>query len=138
MQAAILNVKLKYIDDYSGARQKAATIYNELLKDVFGIKTPKVSDFSTHVYHQYTLVVDESINRNDLKTFLKGKGVPSMIYYPIPLHRQKAYEKELVSGENFPVTERLSNTVLSLPIHTELTREEQEFVVSSLIEFLNK
>jgi UDP-2-acetamido-2-deoxy-ribo-hexuluronate aminotransferase len=138
IQAAILNVKLRYIDDYSGARQKAASIYNELLKDISGIQTPKVSGFSTHVYHQYTLVIDESINRNDLQTFLKGKGVPSMIYYPVPLHKQKAYEKELVSGESFPVTERLSNTVLSLPIHTELTREEQEFVVSSLIEFLNK
>ncbi len=138
IQAAILNVKLKYIDDYSGARQKAASIYNELLKDIPGIKTPKVSDSSTHVYHQYTLILDESINRNDLQSFFKSKEIPSMIYYPIPLHKQKAYEKELVSGESFPVTERLSNTVLSLPIHTELTREEQEFVVSSLIEFLNK
>ena len=138
LQAAILNVKLNYLDDYSQARQKAAAIYNELLKDVSGVKTPKVSDSSSHVYHQYTLILDESINRNDLQAYLQSKEIPSMIYYPVPLHKQKAYEKELVSGESFPVTEKLSNTVLSLPIHTELTTEEQEFVVSSLIEFLNK
>jgi dTDP-4-amino-4,6-dideoxygalactose transaminase len=138
LQAAILSVKLKYLDDYSQARQKAAAIYNELLKDERKVKTPKVSSSSTHVYHQYTLILDESINRNDIQSYLQSKEIPSMIYYPVPLHKQKAYANELVKGECFPVTEKLSETVLSLPIHTEITREEQEFVVSSLIEFLNK
>ncbi|MCD4833640.1 MAG: DegT/DnrJ/EryC1/StrS family aminotransferase [Bacteroidales bacterium] len=137
LQAAILDVKLKYLDNYTAARQNAAKIYNELLKDVSGIKTPKVSGNSTHVYHQYTLVLEESVDRNSLQSFLKEKGIPTMIYYPVPLHKQKAYIKEDTEEQHFPVTEILSKSVLSLPIHTEINREEQEFVVSSIIEFLN-
>lgn len=137
LQAAILDVKLKYLDNYTAARQNAAKIYNELLKDVSGIKTPKVSGNSTHVYHQYTLVLEESVDRNSLQSFLKEKGIPTMIYYPVPLHKQKAYIKEDTKEQHFPVTEILSKSVLSLPIHTEINREEQEFIVSSIIEFLN-
>ncbi len=137
LQAAILDVKLKYLDNYTAARQNAAKIYNELLKNISGVKTPKTSDNSTHVYHQYTLVLEESVDRNGLQSFLKEKGIPTMIYYPVPLHKQKAYIKEDTKEQYFPVTERLSKSVLSLPIHTEISREEQEFVVSSLVEFLN-
>ncbi|HAF28040.1 MAG TPA: transcriptional regulator [Bacteroidales bacterium] len=133
LQAAILDVKLKYLTDYTVSRQKAAKIYDELLKNIPGIKTPKTAEYSTHVYHQYTLLLDESINRDDLQKLLKDNGIPSMIYYPVPLHFQKAYKKK--NTEVFSVTERLSRTVLSLPIHTEITREEQEFIVSSIIEF---
>ena len=138
LQAAILDVKLKYLNDYSAARQEAANYYNELLKNISGIITPKVSTYSTHVYHQYTLVLGDSINRNEMQNFLKEKGIPSMIYYPVPLHKQKAYLKKNNEQQAFPVTEGLSKTVLSLPIHTEITKEEQEFIVSWINEFLMK
>ncbi|MBU8891937.1 MAG: DegT/DnrJ/EryC1/StrS family aminotransferase [Bacteroidales bacterium] len=138
LQAAILDVKLKYIEDYTAARQNAAKIYDDLLKNISGINTPKNMDNSSHVYHQYTLVLEESVDRNDLQNYLKEKGIPSMIYYPVALHKQKAYKSESTAGNKFPVTEKLSETVLSLPIHTELTREEQEFIVSSLIEYLKR
>jgi len=137
LQAAILDVKLKYLDEYCKARQNAATIYNELLKDVPEIKTPEIFPQSTHVYHQYTIVIDESINRNELQGFLKENGIPTMIYYPVPLHWQVGYQS-YNRGEVFPVTERLSRTVLSLPIHTELTIEEQEYIVKIIKKFFRK
>ena len=138
LQAAILDVKLKYLDNYTAARQHAAILYDDLLNNISGIKTPKTAGNSSHVYHQYTLVLEESVDRNDLQNYLKENGIPSMIYYPVPLHKQKAYQNESVNGIKFPVTEKLSETVLSLPIHTELTKEEQEFIVSSLIEYLKR
>jgi dTDP-4-amino-4,6-dideoxygalactose transaminase len=135
LQAAILDVKLKYLDEYCSARQNAAKTYVELLKDISGIKTPKIFEQSTHVYHQYTLTLDESINRNGLQDFLRDNGIPTMIYYPVPLHWQVGY-KEYNKGEVFPVTEKLSKSVLSLPIHTELTREEQEYIAKMIKKFL--
>ena len=135
LQAAILDVKLKYLDTYSRARQKAADYYNEKLNTIQGIKTPAILSQSTHVYHQYTMVLDESIDRDKLKEYLKTKAIPSMIYYPVPLHQQKAYNKNN-RNESFPVTEKLSKTVLSLPIHTEITTNEQDFIVSSIQNFL--
>ncbi|MFO7827382.1 MAG: DegT/DnrJ/EryC1/StrS family aminotransferase, partial [Bacteroidales bacterium] len=105
LQAAILDVKLKYLDNYSDARQKAAHYYNEKFKNISGIKTPAVSEKSTHVYHQYTIVLDESINRSDLQNHMKDQGIPTMIYYPVPLHKQKAYVGN-GKGERFPVTEK--------------------------------
>lgn len=134
IQAAVLNVKLKYLDDYCKARQNAASIYDSLLKDVNGIKTPEIYSKSTHVYHQYTILIDKTFNRTELQEFLKEHGVPSMIYYPVPLHKQKAYFSDC---EVFHVTEILSETVLSLPIHTEITIEEQEYIVSKISEFVN-
>ena len=134
LQAAILDVKLKYLDEYSQARQKAADNYNELLQNIEKIRIPQVAKYSSHVYHQYTIVLDETVNRDELQNFLKEKGIPTMIYYPVPLYKQKAYIKD--AGRTFPVTEKLSKTVLSLPIHTEITREEQEFIVSSIRDFL--
>jgi dTDP-4-amino-4,6-dideoxygalactose transaminase len=135
LQAAILDVKLKYLDDYSNARQKAAKYYDEKLANIPGIKTPLRLPKSTHVYHQYTLVLDESIDRNQLKEYLEEKGIPTMIYYPVPLHQQKAYLSKN-RHESFPVTEKLSKTVLSLPIHTEISTKEQDFIVSSIKDFL--
>ena len=137
MQAAILDVKLKYLDEYCESRQKAAIIYDELLKDVSGVKTPCIFSQSTHVYHQYTLTLDKSIDRNELQSFLKDNGIPSMVYYPVPLHWQVGY-KSFNKGEVFPVTEKLSKTVLSLPIHTELILEEQEYIVKMIKKFLKK
>ncbi|HSH52930.1 MAG TPA: DegT/DnrJ/EryC1/StrS family aminotransferase [Bacteroidales bacterium] len=137
LQAAILDVKLKYLDDYSSARKKAAKYYNKQLKGITGIKTPSLLSKSTHVYHQYTIVLDESIDRNHLKEYLKEKGIPTMVYYPVPLHQQKAYRGNN-RNVNFPVTEKLSETVLSLPIHTEITTNEQDFIVSSIKDFFKK
>lgn len=138
IQATVLDVKLKYLDEYSTARQKAAKIYDDLLKNVDGIKTPIITENSTHVYHQYTLLVEEKHDRNAMQAFLKEKGIPSMIYYPIPMHKQKAYVNENANKDSFPVTEMLAKSVLSLPIHTEITRQEQEFIVSSIVEFLKQ
>jgi dTDP-4-amino-4,6-dideoxygalactose transaminase len=135
LQAAVLDVKLKYLDKYSQARQQAASYYNEKLNDIPGLSIPKVADYSTHVYHQYTVVLDESVNRTAFQNFLKENGVPTMIYYPVPLHKQKAYQ-ENNSGEHFPVTEKLSETVLSLPIHTELTRDEQDYIINLINQYL--
>jgi UDP-2-acetamido-2-deoxy-ribo-hexuluronate aminotransferase len=135
LQAAILDVKLKYLDDYSQARQKAAKYYDEKLQNIFPIKIPAISLKSSHVYHQYTIVLSDSVDRDQLQKYLKEKGIPTMIYYPVPLHQQKAY-KEYNRNESFPVTEKLSKTVLSLPIHTEITTKEQDFIVSSINDFL--
>ncbi len=137
LQAAILDVKLKYLDEYTKARQNAAGIYDVLFKNISSIKTPLIAGYSTHVYHQYTVILEEKINRKELQDFLKIKGIPTMIYYPVPLHQQKAYSR-YYSEDKFPVTEKLSKTVLSLPIHTEITKEEQKYIVSSIKEFLNK
>lgn len=135
IQAAVLNVKLKYLNDYCTSRQKAAKNYDDLLKHIEGLRIPKVDSKSTHVYHQYTILIDDAFNRSELQEFLKQEGIPSMIYYPLPLHKQKAY---ITRSESYPVTENLSEIVLSLPIHTELTLKEQKYIVSKIKEFLNK
>ena len=136
LQAAILDVKLKYLNNYSIARQNAAKVYDELLKDNSYIKIPAIAPYSTHVYHQYTIVLDKSVERNKMQEFLKQKSIPTMIYYPVPLHKQKAYLNYYSKEKSFIVSEELSETVLSLPIHTELKEEEQIFVVDSINEFL--
>ncbi|MBI9052553.1 MAG: DegT/DnrJ/EryC1/StrS family aminotransferase [Bacteroidales bacterium] len=135
IQAAVLDVKLKYLNQYCSARQNAATVYDNLLKDIDGIITPKLFNISSHVYHQYTLMLDESINRSALQDYLKDRNIPSMIYYPVPLHKQVAYI-QAENQDSYPVTEKLSKTVLSLPIHTEITLKEQEYIVSTIKEFL--
>lgn len=134
IQAAILNVKLKYLDEYSKSRQDAAKAYDDLLSDIQEIETPKILKRSTHVFHQYTVKLKTKELRDGLKDYLNENEIPSMIYYPVPLHKQKAYIKN--SKENFPVTEKLSETVLSLPIHTELTFAEQQYICTKIKEFL--
>ncbi|MFC2152010.1 DegT/DnrJ/EryC1/StrS family aminotransferase [Bacteroidota bacterium] len=138
LQAAILDVKLKYLDSYTKARKNAAKLYDELFIDVKGVKTPQVSNYSDHVYHQYTLVCNEFVDRNELQNYLKELGIPTMIYYPIPLHKQIAYKNHHSKEQAFPVTEYLSKNVLSIPIHTEISREEQEYIVSSINEYLKQ
>ncbi|MBN1952579.1 MAG: DegT/DnrJ/EryC1/StrS family aminotransferase [Bacteroidales bacterium] len=131
LQAAILNVKLKYLDEYALARQKAAKCYNEKLANIGEVTTPKVADYTDHVYHQYTLQISEG--RDELKKYLAEKGIPSMIYYPVPMHEQKAYRTD----GDFPVSEAMAKAVLSLPMHTELRLEEQEYICSAIKEFFN-
>lgn len=136
IQAAILRVKLKYLDQYSSARNKAADWYDQHFKDIKGITIPERSAFSTHVFHQYTLKLD-GIDRGRLMEYLQEKGIPSMIYYPVPCHLQKAFQNLGYQKGDFPVSEQLSESVLSLPMHTELEHEQLVYITESIIAFLN-
>lgn len=135
IQAAILEVKLKYLDKHIEARQNAARFYDEHLQNLSGIKTPAKCEYSTHTFHQYTIQVDE---RDALKKYLESKGIPSMVYYPKPLHVQEAYKRLGYAKGDFPVSEKLANYVLSLPMHTELDEEQLEYIVKSIKDFYYK
>ncbi len=134
IQAAILRVKLKHLDSYAAARQKAAAYYDKAFSGNSKITTPERSKNSTHVFHQYTLVVN-GVNRDELRQYLAEKEIPAMIYYPIPLHMQKAYKDDRYKEGNFPVTEKLCANVLSLPMHTELDEEQLEYITRAVLEF---
>jgi dTDP-4-amino-4,6-dideoxygalactose transaminase len=137
IQAAVLKVKLPHLDEYATARNKAADYYDKAFASEPKLKTPVRSKNSTHVFHQYTLVA-EGIDREGLIKHLSSKGVPAMVYYPVPMHLQKAYTDPRYKEGDFPITEYLSNNVFSLPMHTELDDEQLEFITSSVLEFLNK
>lgn len=134
IQAAVLNVKLKYLDDYARKRNEVAAFYDKALAKVAFLRTPYRAPYSTHVYHQYTLIV-EGRDRNEFKSYLEANGIPTMIYYPVPLHLQKAYVRKGFGEGSFPVTEALSKTVISLPIHTEMKSEELEFITTVIGKF---
>ncbi|MDO9551430.1 DegT/DnrJ/EryC1/StrS aminotransferase family protein [Rhodonellum sp.] len=134
LQASILSVKLKYLDTYSEARQKVAASYDEAFGDVPQIQTPKRVLNSTHVFHQYTLKVKDSL-RDNLKQYLQALGIPSMVYYPIPVHLQKAYQQFDYAEGDFPISERLCEEVISLPIHTEMKEEDQAYIIQSVLKF---
>jgi dTDP-4-amino-4,6-dideoxygalactose transaminase len=136
IQAAVLEVKLKHLDEYIAARQVAADFYDRELEMCDGVAIPKRNPESTHVFHQYTLILN-GINRDALQKWLSNDGVPSMIYYPVPLHLQKAYKNERCKAENCPVTEMLSSCVLSLPMHTELDEEQLSFITKMVMEGLS-
>ncbi|MBN2274904.1 MAG: DegT/DnrJ/EryC1/StrS family aminotransferase [Bacteroidales bacterium] len=136
IQAAILRVKLGYLDDYIKARQKAALYYDNAFKESEEIIIPVRNSFSTHVFHQYTIRLRNK-NRDELRAFLQAKDIPAMIYYPVPLHRQKAFQHLGFQDEDFPVTEELCRTVLSLPMHTELDDEQLDYIVSHVLDFVN-
>ncbi len=135
IQAAILNIKLSHLDDYNNFRLKAALNYNKLLSEINNIETPIISENSSHVFHQYTLKIKNG-KRNDLKDYLAKKEIPSMVYYPVPLHQQKAYPSSQ-KNKNFKITNQLCEEVLSLPIHTELTIEQQKYICTNIKTFLN-
>lgn len=137
IQAAVLDVKLKYLDTYSRARNAVADYYDNALKDVEGIVIPKRADYSSHVFHQYTVRVTDG-RRDVLMEALADKGIPSMIYYPIPLHLQKGYVKEGFGKGSFPISEMLCDQVLSLPIHTEMNVEQLEYIVGAVREVMGK
>lgn len=136
IQAAILNVKLKYLDEYIAARQKAASFYDQHFANHPEIIVPKRKNNSTHVFHQYTLQIKNN-KRDALKEYLHKNGIPSMIYYPIPLHLQKAYQDPRYKKGDFPVTEQLCSSVLSLPMHTELTTDILQKITNTVLEFFN-
>lgn len=136
LQAAVLNVKLKYLNEYTRSRNRAADHYDQKLGGVKTLKTPVRAKNSTHVFHQYTLQVTNGL-RDKLKTELERVGIPTMIYYPVPLHLQKAYQRAPYQEESFPITEELSRTVLSLPIHTEMTTEQLDYICNSVLKLVS-
>jgi UDP-2-acetamido-2-deoxy-ribo-hexuluronate aminotransferase len=135
IQAAVLRVKLRHLDEYATARQKAAAYYDKALANHPKIQIPARNTHSTHVFHQYTLVL-KNADRNKLREHLASKEIPAMIYYPVPLHLQKAYKDPRYTEGAFPVTENLCKSVISLPIHTEMNEETQGYIVASVLEFL--
>lgn len=134
IQAAVLGVKLRYLDGYCEARRRAAGVYRSLLSGVEGIELPAEVPYSSHVYHQFTLKVLDG-RRDALKEHLASLGIPSMIYYPLPLHWQKAYRND---SAGLKIAERLSASVLSLPMHTELTESMQERIAEGIADFFKK
>lgn len=135
IQAAILRIKLRHLDEYAAARNKAADYYDKAFANHPKLKTPSRVKNSTHVFHQYTLQLI-GVDRNALREFLSAQGVPAMIYYPIPLHMQKAYTDARYKAGDFPVTEQLCACVMSLPMHTELTEETLNYITSKVLEFI--
>lgn len=134
LQAAVLKIKLPLLDNYCDARRNAADFYTNAFAKCNKIETPVTSDFTSHVFHQYTLKL-KGIDRDALHKHLLDKGIPNAIYYPVPLHNQKAYQDKRYNEEDFKVTNELCKTVISLPMHTELDQEQQQFIVDAVLEF---
>ncbi len=135
IQAAILDVKLKYLNNYIRQRQELANYYTQELSSIDQLQLPKKSKFSDHVFHQYTMVIASESLRDDLKNYLSDKGIPSMIYYPKPLPYHEAFEYLGYKKGDFPVTEALCEKVLSLPMHTEMTVEQRSYIVEQVQNF---
>jgi UDP-2-acetamido-2-deoxy-ribo-hexuluronate aminotransferase len=131
LQAAVLNVKLKYLEEYNTKRQTAASFYTEQLNSDLNVITPVEAKYSTHVYHQYTLRL-KAVDRENVVEVLKEAGIASGVYYPIPLHLQNAYKSYGFKAGDFPIAEQLAKEVLSLPIHTEMTEEIQLYIINHL------
>lgn len=134
IQASVLNTKLRFLDDYVSARQKAADFYDRSFANCDFLETPERAEYSTHVFHQYTLKTN-GIDRFALQKYLGEKDIPAMVYYPVPLHKQKAYERAEFSDDQFPVTMDLCERVISLPMHTELDEEQLKFITDSVLSF---
>jgi len=134
IQAAILNVKLKYLDEYCKKRVLVANFYDNNLNNIEGILLPQRVNYSTHVFHQYTIKVENG-KRDDLKKHLEKKGIPSMIYYPHSLDRQPAFRKHIRIAEPLATSNKLSDMVLSLPIHTELTVLQQNYITEAIRDY---
>jgi len=136
IQAAVLNVKLKYLDTYIKARREVAFYYDKAFADHPKIKTPYRAPYSNHVYHQYTLILT-GVDRDGLNQFLAENNIPSMIYYPVPAHRQKMFEKLGGKDYKLDVTDWLTQRVISLPMHTELTTEQLKFITDTVLQYVN-
>ena len=136
IQAAVLKAKLPLLDQYCDARRAAAAYYSNALANHPSVITPTISEFTTHVFHQYTLRITNG-KRNELHQHLLDKNIPNAIYYPVPLHAQKAYQDERYNENDFKVTNQLIDEVISLPMHTELDTEQLEYITKTIIDFLN-
>jgi UDP-2-acetamido-2-deoxy-ribo-hexuluronate aminotransferase len=137
IQAAVLNVKLKRLDEYIHARRSAADYYDSAFAAHPKITTPYRAPYSSHAFHQYTLILD-GVDRNGLNEFLAAKGIPSMIYYPVPAHRQQMFAASGGSNYHLPTTDWLTERVISLPMHTELDDEQLHAISTAVLEFLDK
>lgn len=137
MQAAILDIKLKHLDDYIDARRKAADFYDAAFAGNEKISTPYRAANNKHVFHQYTLILN-GVDRDALHQFLSDNGIPSMIYYPVPAHRQKMFDAFGGSDYKLETTDWLTERVISLPIHTELEEQQQQLIVNKVLEFVNR
>ena len=136
LQAAILRVKLRHLDSYHLARQKVADWYDKALSEIPDITIPARSDFSTHIFHQYTIKLSTD-KRDGLKEYLMEKQVPSMIYYPVPLHLQEAYNDLGYKEGDMPISEQLSRQVLSLPMHTEMDEKQLNYITDQIFTYFN-
>lgn len=134
LQAAILDVKLNHLCEYIAARQKAATFYQQALCDVDWLELPSSAPHSSHTYHQFTVKVKNG-KRDALKQFLSDHGIPSMVYYPVPAHLQPAYRHLSYKEGDFPISERCCREVLSLPMHTELSEEQLQYICQTIKNF---
>jgi len=137
LQAAVLNVKLKKLDAYIDARRKVAYFYDQAFANHPKLRIPVRSPFTKHVFHQYTLVIENG-DRNGLNEFLASNNIPSMIYYPVPAHRQQMFASFGGSDYQLPVTDWLTERVISLPIHTEMDNEQLTLITTKVLEYLNK
>ena len=134
LQAEVLKVKLKHLDEYAAARNKMADYYDQNLAEISEIEVPKRSASSNHVFHQYTLKIKNG-KRDALQQYLAENKIPSMIYYPLPLYKQEAFQQYVGADFSLPVTEVLCQEVLSLPIHTEFNKESSDYVIASIKKF---
>lgn len=137
LQAAILEIKLRYLDQYIDARRQVADYYDAAFAGDPRITTPFRAENNKHVFHQYTLIL-EGIDRNKLHDYLAARNIPSMIYYPVPAHRQKMFAQFNASELDLPVTDWLTERVISLPMHTELDESQLQFITSAVKEFINQ
>ncbi len=137
LQAAVLRVKLRHLDSFHAARQEAAAAYDRLLGNMEGLRIPFRAKWSTHIFHQYTLVLENG-DRDAMKDYLVSKDIPCMVYYPLPLHLQKAYRDLGYREGDFPVTESMSRSVISIPMHTELESDQIEYICHHIKEFITR
>jgi len=136
IQAVVLSAKLKHLEQYNNARKRAADGYDHLLSPIPEIVTPVRATYSSHVFHQYTLKVAGG-KRDALKAYLDTEGIPNMIYYPLPLYRQKAFETFVPENMNLPITEKLCGEVISLPIHSEMDENQIVYISDKIKSFFN-
>ena len=136
LQAVVLKAKLPQLDAFNRARQEVAAFYNDKFKDLESVQTPSFASWSTHVFHQYTLRLID-VERVPFMEYLKECGISSAVYYPVPLHIQEGYKESGYTNGDFPISEELSESVISLPIHTEMDNDKLEYITSKVIEYFN-
>tara|TARA_B110000037_G_scaffold42761_1_gene52738 strand:+ start:3754 stop:4884 length:1131 start_codon:yes stop_codon:yes gene_type:complete len=137
IQAAVLDVKLKYLGNYITARQEVAEKYSAAFKTIDDLQTPKIEKYSDHTYHQYTLKLKDANKRDALMTFLNNESIPCNTYYPIPIHLQKGFSKFEINTD-LTLTEDLCSRVISLPMHTEMEEDQISFITKKVLEFFKK
>jgi len=137
IQAAILRVKLKYLSRFNDARKSVADLYDEAFAGCHSILVPERAGYSSHIFHQYTIRIKNG-KRDELKTFLESKKIPTMVYYPGPLHMQEAYRSSGYMEDDFPVTTALCKEVLSLPVHPEMEQEQLDYIIFNILNFFEK